>query len=91
MVSMMNFSKVLHKFVILKIAVAIIFLNWIRGLIFSIVTHCVSTIKLLKTSTYNNYPSIVFAIFLILISVFVQGRSTSVYGNLERVVVDVMN
>ena len=63
MVSMMNVRKDLLKFVMLERAAAIISLSWIRGLVFIQVTSCVVTTKLLKSSTYPNFSSIIIAFF----------------------------
>ena len=91
MVSMMNFSKVLLKFVMLERAAAIISLSWIRGLIFVIVTHCFPTIKLLKIKHLSKFFRHYFRDFLTLFSAFVQGRSTGVSGTQEWAIGVVMN
>jgi len=70
---------------------AIISLSWIRGLIFVIVTSFVVTTKLLKIKYLSKFFGHYFRDFLTLFSSLVQGRSTGVYGNLKRTVVDVMN
>ena len=91
MVSMMNFWKVLLKFVMLERAAAIISLSWIRGLIFIEVTSCVATTKLLKIKHLSKFFKHYFRDFLTLFSAFVQGRSTGLLGLPERAIVDVMN
>jgi hypothetical protein len=91
MVSMMKVRKDLPKFVMLERAAAIISLSWIRGLIFVIVTHCISTIKLLKIKHLSKFFKHYFRDFLTLFSAFVQGRSTGVPDTPERAIVVVMN
>ena len=91
MVSMMNFSKVLLKFVMLERAAAIISLSWIRGLIFIQVTSCVVTTKLLKIKHLSKFFKHYFRGFLTLFSAFVQGRSAGVSGTPKRATVVVMS
>ena len=90
-VSMMNFSKVLLKFVMLERAAAIISLSWIRGLIFVIVTSFVVTTKLLKIKHLSKFFKHFFRGFLTLFSAFVQGRSAGVSGTPKRAIVVVMS
>ena len=91
MVSMMNFSKVLLKFVMLERAAAIISLSWIRGLVFIQVTSCVVTTKLLKIKHLSKFFKSYFRGFLTLFSAFVQGRSAGVSGTPKRAIVVVMS
>ena len=81
---MMNVRKDLLLFVMLERAAATISLSWIRGLIFIQVTSCVVTTKLLKIKHLSKFFKHYFRDFLTLFSAFVQGRSTGVYGTMER-------
>ena len=87
----MKVRKDLPKFVMLERAAEIISLSWIRGLIFVIVTHLFSTIKLLKIKHLSKFFKHFFRGFLTLFSAFVQGRSAGVSGTPKRAIVVVMS
>ena len=88
---MMNVRKDLLKFVMLERAAATISLSWIRGLIFMFCNLKCGNSKLPKIKHLSKFFKHYFRDYLTLFSAFIQGRSTGVFGPLERVIVVVMN